>query len=691
MKFRFFVLYILAFILSANAQQLNLCGTTEFTKKWLEEHPELANEYHRKQQEAANQDALDAQNNYSAFKNMAAPAYTIPVVFHILHLNGPENISDAQVLDAITILNRDFRKLNADTNLTEPEFKALAADANIQFALATKDESGNCTNGIVRHYDPHTNWIVSSQNYIYTWSPNKYLNIYVVNDIQGAAGYTFLPGTVSAFMDAIVMRHDYIGSVGTAHPYRSRALTHEAGHWLNLQHVWGYNNNPGVTCGDDGVSDTPVTKGFGWCNLISASVCNPPNKENVQNYMEYSYCSTMFTIGQATRMNNCLLGGAAGRNNLHTNSNLIATGVINPLGPCKPIVDFAPAKPEVCVGGSVMFNDLSYNGTVTAWNWYFQNGTANSLTIQNPSVTFNVSGLNDIKLKAGNSVGADSLTKKAIIVLGGPGSGTNSVVQGFEFITFPASNWLSKAPEFGSDWIQTFTVGASGTSCLWVNNFFESPSDPVNLYTPMYDISTLQAPTLAFDVAYAQSPSGSNDRLRVYYSTDCAATWNTLYNKSGSLLHTLGSGNNPSSPLLIPLPTQWRHEHAFLTPAGTTNSLLLKFEFTPDSLNPGNNIFIDNINILSTAGIADTKIENNRISVYPNPASESIIIKSNFELANAYLTLTDVTGKIVFTEKDFLFSGDSGKKLNIASLEKGMYFIHLQGGEQHFAARVVIQ
>src|SRR5574343_144851 len=98
MKFRFFVLYILAFILSANAQQLNLCGTTEFTKKWLEEHPELANEYHRKQQEAANQDALDAQNNYSAFKNMAAPAYTIPVVFHILHLNGPENISDAQVL-----------------------------------------------------------------------------------------------------------------------------------------------------------------------------------------------------------------------------------------------------------------------------------------------------------------------------------------------------------------------------------------------------------------------------------------------------------------------------------------------------------------------------------------------------------------------------------------------------------------
>ena len=40
--------------------------------------------------------------------------YKIPVVFHILHNNGIENISDEQVFDAISIMNRDFRRLNSD-------------------------------------------------------------------------------------------------------------------------------------------------------------------------------------------------------------------------------------------------------------------------------------------------------------------------------------------------------------------------------------------------------------------------------------------------------------------------------------------------------------------------------------------------------------------------------------------------
>ena len=54
--------------------------------------------------------------------------YTIPVVFHILHNNGSENISDAQVQDALNILNRDYRKLNADTSSIVAAFQGDAAD-----------------------------------------------------------------------------------------------------------------------------------------------------------------------------------------------------------------------------------------------------------------------------------------------------------------------------------------------------------------------------------------------------------------------------------------------------------------------------------------------------------------------------------------------------------------------------------
>ena len=38
--------------------------------------------------------------------------YKIPVVFHVLHSEGLENISDEQIYDAMSLLNRDFLKLS---------------------------------------------------------------------------------------------------------------------------------------------------------------------------------------------------------------------------------------------------------------------------------------------------------------------------------------------------------------------------------------------------------------------------------------------------------------------------------------------------------------------------------------------------------------------------------------------------
>jgi len=82
------------------------------------------------------------------------------VVFHIVHNGGPENISREQIEDAIKLINIDYNKLNADTTLghTYPPFNALRADCKIEFRLAKVDPNGNCTDGIMRHYDPQTNY-----------------------------------------------------------------------------------------------------------------------------------------------------------------------------------------------------------------------------------------------------------------------------------------------------------------------------------------------------------------------------------------------------------------------------------------------------------------------------------------------------------------------------------------------------
>src|SRR5688500_17268631 len=77
---------------------------------------------------------------------------TIPVVVHVLFNSAAQNISDAQVLSQIEVLNRDFRLLNADKANAPLAFKGRSADAGIMFCLAQVDPGGRPTTGILRRY-----------------------------------------------------------------------------------------------------------------------------------------------------------------------------------------------------------------------------------------------------------------------------------------------------------------------------------------------------------------------------------------------------------------------------------------------------------------------------------------------------------------------------------------------------------
>jgi hypothetical protein len=146
--------------------------------------------------------------------------YTIPVVFHVIHNNGPENISDEQILNGLSILNRDYAMLNSDISLVVTAFETITADVGIQFALATKDPNGNCTRGINRVVSTLTSVGDQSMKDLIMWPRNKYLNIWICLDAAGAAGYSNLPpdvaGNWGANTDGIVVRSDYVGSIGTS-------------------------------------------------------------------------------------------------------------------------------------------------------------------------------------------------------------------------------------------------------------------------------------------------------------------------------------------------------------------------------------------------------------------------------------------------------------------------------------------
>ena len=74
----------------------------------------------------------------------------IPVVVHVVFNTPAQNISDAQIQSQITVLNHDFRKTNADSAQVPAVWKPLAADARVEFFLATADPAGNPTTGVTR-------------------------------------------------------------------------------------------------------------------------------------------------------------------------------------------------------------------------------------------------------------------------------------------------------------------------------------------------------------------------------------------------------------------------------------------------------------------------------------------------------------------------------------------------------------
>ena len=75
----------------------------------------------------------------------SALVVTISGGTYVLYNTSAENISEAQVLSQLQILNEDFRRLNAN----QDNIWSQAADTQIEFCLASQDPNGNPTDGIL--------------------------------------------------------------------------------------------------------------------------------------------------------------------------------------------------------------------------------------------------------------------------------------------------------------------------------------------------------------------------------------------------------------------------------------------------------------------------------------------------------------------------------------------------------------
>lgn len=668
------------------------CATDEMVRKSLEAHPEFLNDYQQEQDRLNQIDQEAYARGYKQDERAAMVVYTIPIVFHIINEGGTENISDAQVYDAVRILNEDYRKLNADFANTVSAFTSIAADCEIQFRLAQKDPNGLCTNGIDRVYSSLTN-AADDGSKLDPWPRNKYLNVWVVKTIgtAGVAGYAYLPGTSAASTDGVLILSSYIGSIGTGTPIRSHALTHEIGHFLNLKHCWGNTNNPGVDCsGTDNVSDTPPTMGWTSCNL-SGATCGSP-LDNVQNFMEYSYCSTMFTAGQKTRMVAALNSATGQRSSLWTTTNLSVTGVSLPAVLCTANFESNIPSNTICAGTSLTFSDLSWNGTPTSWSWTFAGGTPSTSTSSSPTIVYNTPGTYDVTLTVSNASGSVSATKTGYVRVN-PSTAMYSnpvYTEGFEGSPVPNADWQVINGNAGSNtWEQTTVAAATGTHCVRLVNSSSYDGYEDDLIGPSIDMTAVTgtAPTMTFKVAHAQKTSSSADKLQVLVSTNCGQSWTLRKNLSGASLSTAGV----VSSSFVPSASQWVTQSVNLSGYATQPDLFYKFVFTS---NAGNNIYIDDINISATPDGVDELENNINFNVYPNPSENTAFV--SFDLIskeNVTVKLFDLVGrKLVDVLDTSLNEGEYQYEIsNNDKLAPGVYFVTLTAGSHSFTKKLIVK
>ncbi len=228
-------------------------------------------------------------------KGKGGPGFkaTVPVWFHVLHDGVEGNLSFEQVTAQVNVLNTTFGGGEG------------GYDSGFRFKLAGVTRTDNAE--WFRHgYGDKAERDMKKALHRGGWET---LNLY---STQASAylGWAYFPGLPESrqYLDGIVV--DWESMPGTSTRYAGRydqgeTATHEAGHWLNLYHVFqGGCNNWG-----DYVADTPpqliATNGC----PVGQDSCSEPGIDSIHNYMDYSYdtCYYEFSAGQAARMQDAWL------------------------------------------------------------------------------------------------------------------------------------------------------------------------------------------------------------------------------------------------------------------------------------------------------------------------------------------------------------------------------------------------
>ncbi len=274
------------------------------------------------------------------------------------------------------------------------------------------------------------------------------------------------------------------------------------------------------------------------------------------------------------------------------------------------------------------------------------------------------------------------------------------LTEGFEGV-FPPVDWIQYlAGDAYSPWAADSTTFKTGIASMGTFNtilIFDNSGRKEDIASPLLDLTSIANPYLTFDVAYNYhhyAPPVTTidtifaDTLEVLISTDCGATYTSLYKKGGTQLATFASPIlNPTSiaaDFIVPADSNWRTEGIDLSAYSTDNKAIVKFSYISAL---GGSINIDNVKFRGNPVKTEQLQLLHAGNVFPNPANDHVLVTAGNSVLD-HIAIVDMTGKTVMLVN--CEQGRTEMQVNIASLIEGVYILlaYTDHGIEH--SRMVI-
>jgi hypothetical protein len=522
---------------------------------------------------------------------------------------------------------------------------------------------------------------------------------------QGILAYSSFPFFGNANADGIVARYNTIGTTGTLITgyKKGKTVSHEAGHWFGLLHVWGDDNglcSTDANGGTDYITDTPdaADANYGCPSFPHVTCNNGPNGDMFMNYMDYTYddCRNMFTLGQSARMQFTLNGfrtsiRTASTQCFYSLDGSVAAATFPTDTICSltfnPVIAIKNEGLTTITAGKFYFQIDGGNVQIFSWSGSIaaQSSAQILLPVQTVSVgahTLDVTFTNENGQASDNNSNNDSHSSTFYAYDGGTTSSL-PFSEDFENV-FPAVNWSINNPNNDITWVKNTSAGGFGlsTNSVSIDNlgYGTNPNHKKDgLITAAYDFTSVTYPQLKFDLAYTRYDATRYDSLNVYYSLNCGSTWTKLWSQTGSQLATAPD----ATVSFTPNSSQWKTVSLPLLNLVGLPSVTFKFENVSGW---GNALFLDNINLQNNPALTVNEIRQEEIQVFPNPTGNLAAVRLSLQHSFSTMQVVNAVGQTVYETK----ITDSAIIFSVQNFPSGLYLIHLSGNGKSQTEKLLV-